>query len=241
MNLPPFALMRRAVQDGLIGKLRGLTLYNSGFLYHGLALIRSFDGFKRPHTTWHRKVGSFSKIVGYSFAGGYRAIVVGPHRSRYTSGLINIEGSMGVITDFSGDSEFVASNGRPIYTLTSQRAEDGLLTGFTLEGADHKYTVDLPEIRCMACMDFPDKSDLNLLKNCGIAEIFRALDEPSNLNNAYGPANMTYDAFAARLAGRGFLPLDPFVWFGSDVINVFRLACTGLSSVLPSAGTERYG
>ncbi len=46
MNFAPFSLMRRAVKAGLIGKPKALTLTNTGYLYHGLALIRSFADFK---------------------------------------------------------------------------------------------------------------------------------------------------------------------------------------------------
>jgi hypothetical protein len=222
MNFPPFALLRKALKDGLLGTLQGLTLYNTGFKYHGMALIRSFNGFGFVRRAWNRKAGAFSKIVGYSFADGYRAIVVGPYRSRYVSGIITLEGSKGVAIDFAGDSTFGFSGNRPVYTLTAQRAKDNCLTGFSLDGAGGKYSVELPEIRTMMAMDFADKSDLNLLKNSALLTILRALDEPGNINNSYGIDHMIYDVFVPKLALRGFLPFDPFLWLGSNVVSVLR-------------------
>jgi hypothetical protein len=221
MNFPPFALLRRAVTDGLIGTLQGITLYNIGFLYHGLALARSFVGFERVRRTWSRGAGAFGKIVGYSFQNGYKAVVVGPYR-KHTTGGITIEGSKGILTDFAGDGTFDVAGNRPIYTLASQRSSDRLLTSFSLDGADKKYTIQLPAIRSMAAMNFPDKSDLNLLRSCGLISIFQALDEPTNMNNAYGPSNAVYDSFVSRIAARGLLPVDPFAWFGSDLVGLLR-------------------
>jgi hypothetical protein len=222
MNFPPFALLRKALNDGLLGTLHGLTLYNTGFQYHGMALIRSFNGFRFLRRTWNRKAGTFSRIVGYSFADGYRAIVVGPYRSRYVSGIITLEGSRAIVTDFAGDSTFGFSGNRPVYTLTAQRAKDNCLTGFSLDGAGSEYSVELPEIRTMMAMDFADKSDLNLLKNSALLTILRALDEPGNINNSYGIDHMIYDVFVPKLALRGFLPFDPFLWLGSNVVSVLR-------------------
>lgn len=222
MNFPSFALLRRAVHGGLIGKLRGTTLYNIGFMYHGLALIRSFAGFTPARRTWSKNVGSFSKIDGYCFHDGYQAIVVGPYR-RHTTGGITIEGSTGILTDFPGDEGFGAAGGRPVYSLATHRGLDGFISGFSIEGADGRYAIDLPDILSMAAMQFPDKSDLNLLRGCGLIEVFKALFEPGNINNAYGPENAFYDSFVPRLASKGVLPVDPFVWFGSDVGRMLRM------------------
>lgn len=222
MNFPSFALLRRAVLDGLIGKLHGVALNNIGFLYHGLALIRSFVGFERAKGTWARTAGC-SDIVGYSFDNGYKAIVVGPYR-RHSTGGITIEGEKGVLTDFSGDRALGIGGNRPVYSLTSHRASDGLLIGYSIEGDDSAdYRVNLPAIRTMADMDIADKSDLNLLRGCGLMHVFRALHEPANLNNAYGASNAVYDSFLPRIAARGVLPIDPLVWFHSDIVTLLRM------------------
>ena len=221
MNFPPFALLRRAVKDGLIGSLQGITLYNIGFLYHGLALMRSFCGFQRVKRTRCLSAGSLCKVVGYSLARGYKGIVVTPYR-RHTTGGITIEGTKGILTEFPGDSAFASGGGRPVYCLSGHRDSDGLLSGFSIDTPGTEYSISLPAVRAMAAMDFPDKSDLNLLRGCGLMHVFQALHEPENLNNSYGPANAFYDSFVPRIAQRGLLPVDPFTWFGSDVVGVLR-------------------
>lgn len=221
MNFPSFALMRQAVNNSVIGDLVGITLYNVGFQYHGLALIRSFCGFQRVRSTWVRKVGTFSSVIGYSFKGDYGAILVGPYRKNTTGG-ITIEGSKGILTEFPGDQNFGSTRGRAVYTLKAHRAESGMISGYSLDGLDGNYSLELPELLSMAEMDFPDKSDLNLLRGCGLIKVFRALNEPENINNFYGPENAYYDSFIPRLVQRGLLPFDPLVWLGSDVVSLAR-------------------
>ncbi len=225
MNFPPFAILRQAVKDGLIGSLRGATLYNIGYLYHGLALIRSFAGFPRAKRTWSRKVGSFSGITGYSFDNGYRAIVVGPYR-KHTTGGITIEGSAGILTDFAGDAELGGTGKRPVYTLRGHRDAEGLLSRFSLEGASSDYAVELPNLVAMAALDFPDKSDLNLLRGCGLIMVFQALYETDNINRDYGAVNAIYDSFTPRIASKGVLPVDPLTWLGSDYVKLLSMAPT---------------
>ncbi|MGD0730439.1 MAG: Gfo/Idh/MocA family oxidoreductase [Terracidiphilus sp.] len=229
MNFPTFALLRKAVNDGLIGKLQTVTLNNIGYLYHGLALIRSFSGFKAARRTWSRSAGWYSKIVGYDF-GSYKAVVVGPYR-RHSAGGITIEGSQGILTDFAYDAGVPDPGGRPTYLLKTRRETSGLLTGISLENAGEGYSVELPDISKMAAMGIADTSDLNLQRGCGLMHVFRALLEPENINNLYGPENAFYDSFVSRLAGKGLLPVDPFTWFGSDAMIGLRLAAN-----LKSAG-----
>jgi hypothetical protein len=221
MNFPQFQLIRRAVQSGLIGDLRGVTLYNIGFLYHGLALIRSFCGFGYARTTWRRNTNSFGNIVGYKFKGGYEGIVIGPYRKHETGG-ITVIGSKGVLTDFPGDVGFAKPGERAIYPLNYHRDENGVITGISLDGAGDPFVLELPEIVAMAKMNFDDKSDLNLLRGCGLMQVFRALEDPENLNCHYGAQNAFYDSFASRLAGHNRLPVDPLAYFGSNAVNLLR-------------------
>jgi hypothetical protein len=65
-------------------------------------------------------------------------------------------------------------------------------------------------------MEFSDKTDLNLLRSCGLADVFRSISHERNLNRAYGPTNAFYDAFVSRRATAGLKPLDPFNTFGAS-------------------------
>jgi len=227
MNRPAFALARQAVAQGLIGTPLALTLNNIGYLYHGLALIRSFNQFKPALRTWRRKIDSSAIMVGYQFRNGYKACVIGPYR-RGTIGGLTLEGSAGVITQ-SADDLPRASARRPVHLL-APRHTGGQLSGYAIEAGTKSLELYPAELTAMREMNFADKSDLNLQRGCGLATIFRALlgkDDPATrLNLAYGPNNAFYDAFVSRLAGRGVLPIDPLTWFGRDVMDVMPLAAS---------------
>jgi hypothetical protein len=89
------------------------------------------------------------------------------------------------------------------------------LSGYEIVGKDLRQSVDLPAIRALRAMDFEDKSDLNLLRSCGLGDVFRSIAHERNLNNLYGVANAFYDGFVSRRATAGIKPLDPLNNFGS--------------------------
>ena len=221
MNFPPFELMRMAVKGGLVGNVMGVTLTNIGYMYHGLALVRSFCGFGRARSTWKKSAGTYGTIVGYNFANGFKGIVIGPYRRESTSG-ITVEGTRGILSDFPGDKAFEQGAGRSIYILKYDRAEEGYITRVWLDGAGPEYAIDLPQLGAMYNMDIVDRSDLNLLRGCGLMRVFQALNEVENINHSYGRANAFYDSFAPRLAAKGLLAADPLTWIGSDAVSLLR-------------------
>jgi len=221
MNFPPFELMRKAVKGGLVGKVMGVTLTNIGYMYHGLALVRSFGGFGRAKSTWKKSAGTYGTIIGYDFANGYKGIIIGPYRRESTSG-ITVEGTKGILSDFPGDKAFEQGAGRPIYILKYDRAEEGYITRVWLDGAGDSYSMELPQLGAMYKMDIVDRSDLNLLRGCGLMRVFEAISEKDNINHLYGQANAFYDSFAPRLAAKGVLGVDPLTWIGSDAVSLLR-------------------
>jgi hypothetical protein len=221
MNFPHFDLIRRTVNDGLVGKPTAITLYNSGFLYHGLALIRSLGGFQRAVRTWRQAAGSLGTNVTYGFANGFRGMLVGPYR-RHVVGL-TLEGTTGVITEFPTDKLLGTANGRTVYQLKQLRAGD-TLTGYEIEGAGAAYRMDLPQLAAMRGLAFPDQSDINMLRGCGLMSVFQSLRDPANINRGYGAENALYDSFVSRLAEKWSIPFDPFRLVGRDMLTPFRMA-----------------
>ena len=176
MNFPTFDLMRRAIAGGLVGKLQSATLNNIGYLYHGLALVRSFVGLSR--VTSARLVASEgdSKTVQYGFPGGFQATIVGPYRGM--DGTIVLEGSSGILSD--ARSSPCAS--KAFYRLALERDPDGHIARIAIVdavgGQETPYSVSLPLVSRMAALDFPDKSDLNLLRGCGLGAVFSSILVP---------------------------------------------------------------
>jgi hypothetical protein len=220
MNKPHFGLVRQAVGDGVIGRPLGAALYNIGYQYHGLALLRSLIGFPRVRRVRRVALGGFSRIVTYSFANGFRASIVGPYRRRRTGGIV-VEGTAGLITEVAEDINFGRMAGRDLYHLSPLRT-DGELTGYMLAGGQRHYRADLPEMAAMRAMPIADKSDLNLLRGCGLISVLRSTIGVPDVNSAYGADNALYDSFVSRLAERGLLPVDPLTWFGGNVMALIR-------------------
>ncbi len=216
MNFPEYALARQAVAAGLIGTPTALTLTNTGYLYHGLALIRSFVGFRRAVRTWRRRVGGMTTLVGYRFPGGFEACVIGPYRRHSTGGFL-LEGTAGAITQFPADLG-AATASRPVHLLAPRRDAAGRLDGYAIGALD----LIPAELAAMHEMPFDDKSDLNLQRGCGLASVFRSLIQDDGLNTAYGAENAFYDSFISRLAERGRLPIDPLTWLGRDAMTAVR-------------------
>ena len=222
MNFPPFALARQAVAGGLIGSPRAVTLTNIGFFYHGLALIRSFYGFARVVGARASAIGARATVVRYSFGEGRTGFVIGPYRK--SAGSFVIEGASGSISDATGDK---GEPGKPVHALSLVRGSDGVIAGVELRqggaAGDVLLSLDLPQIAKMAAMPVDDRSDLNLLRGCGLMTVFQSVVEADPLNEAYGPGNATYDAFVSRAATKGWLRRDPLRWFGGDIMHAIRL------------------
>lgn len=221
MNFPRFSLIRQVVRSGLIGELKRITLNNIGYLYHGLALLRSFVGFGPVLDAWSKRVGHNAVIVGYDFAEGFSATVVGPYR-RHNSGGIVVEGTAGVISEFPFDQE-AATAARPVY-LVSRLTTDGMLSGFEIRGETQVFSLDMQAMRQMRRMPFTDQSDLNIERGCGLIEVFRSLIEPHNLNHGYRVEDAFYDGFVSRRAEAGETPLDPFNTFAQSGVGASLVA-----------------
>jgi len=224
MNFPLFRLLRDAVADDLIGQPVGVTLINIGYFFHGLALVRSFADFAPIMRSHAEHVGRFTANVTYHFRGGFKACVVGPYRPDSNGGIL-LEGRKGVISEVAGDARWGHLDHRPHYVVQRDLEADQLV-GYRLEDGAGRLlrAVDLPALREMRTLPFEDKSDLNLCRGRGLMDVFLALFEPANLNNAYGFRNALYDSFVSRLAHSGRLPLDPLSLFGGDVMMLVRSA-----------------
>ncbi|MGB0411023.1 MAG: Gfo/Idh/MocA family oxidoreductase [Pikeienuella sp.] len=219
MNFPSFDLVRKAVRDGVIGEVRGLVLNHIGFRYHGLALIRSFVDFEPVKASRVHKLGNGPhSVVSYFFASNLRASVVGPYRKHLPgSGGLVVEGTNGGISEFEADGK-LRTLGKPTLVLRPI-TEGGNMIGYEIAGRNALYRQEFADVIAMREMDFPDKSDMNLLRGQGLAEVFRSVASHWNINQAYGYKNAFYDAFACRLAAEGAKNLDPLNIFAGEPGN----------------------
>lgn len=205
MNFPQFGLVRDVVRTGLIGNLKSITLSNTGYLYHGLALLRSFVGFQPVLRHSRFLLDSFSTIVRYQFREGLTGSVIGPYR-RHTTGGFFIEGQNGIITEFRNDQQTISSV--PVYYVSRQQKAG--VSGFSIEGREYAEWRPVPRIDQMQLMPFEDRSNLNIERGCGLADVFMSLIDFRSINNAYTYKQALYDCFASRRALEGAQQLDPF-------------------------------
>jgi len=222
MNFPLFRLLREAVADDLLGKPIAATLFNIGYLFHGLALARSFVGFAPVWRSRVEHAGPFSTRVTYRLRGGFEACVVGPYRPDHNGGIL-LEGTKGVISEVAGDAHWGNLDHRPFY-LARRKLEAGQLAGYQIEDSAGRSlrTIDLPTLHEMRTLPFDDKSELNLCRSCGLIDVFLAIVESNNINHAYGFESALYDSFVSRLAHRGRLPYDGLSLMGSNAMTLLR-------------------
>jgi len=214
MNFPAFTLVRDAAVRGLIGRPRSLSLFNIGYRYHGLALIRSFTGFGPVVQSWRRALGTHGTIVGYEFADGFSATVIGPYRRHEHGGGLLLEGSCGFITEAATDASFVSKK-REMFVLQPDRS-DGVLTGYAIVGGGAEVRLACPDLARMRGMGLADASELNLLRGCGLIEVIRSIFHDKNINRSYGYAQGLYDSFVSLHAARGDASLDPCGLLAAD-------------------------
>jgi len=95
MNFPQFDLMREFVKKGFLGKLQKIILEQSGYRYHGLALIRSFSNFEK--IVYSQIVSSSQQDVNinYKFKNGLLGCVKEPYKR--LDGAITLVGDQGIL------------------------------------------------------------------------------------------------------------------------------------------------
>ncbi len=98
--------------------------------------------------------------------------------------------------------------------------------GYEIDAGSDGISIDLPYLDAMRALDFPDKSDLNLLRGGGLMDVFRSFRDSDNINRRYTARQALYDSIVSRMAVRGSLPFDPFVPFGSDGFAAILLAAS---------------
>jgi hypothetical protein len=194
MNFPQFQLARTAISSGLIGDVTGVRLAHSGYLYHGLALIRSFYDFEHPRWAFtEAENGDVRKI--FRFSRGRTGTIVEPYRQ--DAGYIVIEGQAGIITD----EPLLGWTGKPIHVITPTGSA-GFPEGFVVE----KFFQAVPRIHRIGCVD--DTSVFNSLKTVGLTSVIASLWE-ANLNCDYSYQSGLYDNFVSEVMRRSPVWVDP--------------------------------
>ncbi|MBL7856252.1 MAG: Gfo/Idh/MocA family oxidoreductase [Cyclobacteriaceae bacterium] len=203
MNFPAFELIRNAVADGAIGKVRCVSLFHNAYLHHGTALIRSFAGFRGVFFSQSIRHCRYGKLTRYYLQGGLRGIVAEPYSP--LEGRLIISGASGIITDFN----YELTKGNVEQLQLQPIVSDGLLMGYEIKSVNYNRSYYPPYLNKLRSLDISDKSDFNLLKTCGLIRIFESIDKP-NSNTAYTLVEGVYDSLISRIARKLQFYGDPF-------------------------------
>lgn len=215
MNFPQFELIRLAVNKGLIGRVRHVNLYHTGFAHHGTALIRSFLNFSCATGTSRIRMGGGSNIVEFKFGRRARAVITEPYLR--TAGHIVVIGTHGTVANIETD---VTANQLklPLHRLTEVRVGSDL-RGFQIRSPDFDESLLPPHMTALRSLDLDDKSEFNLLKTCGLIRILESLYD-ANINTQYDALQGVYDSIMGRGARRVSFTRDPF---GIGLMGLLRI------------------
>jgi hypothetical protein len=198
MRFPQFDLLRAAVDAGAVGEPRRVVLRRTGFLYHGMALARSFFGFREVRSFRTRPGARTGRDVRYVLHGGGVADVETPYEPE--SGAVIVVGSDGTLRagGDTADDEAVSAPG-PVAAI-AEIERDGAVTGFALETRVGRFEHVPRALAALRAMDLEDDREFNLAKTCGTASVLRQLE--SSGPGPYGPADAIYDTVVSSLAAR---------------------------------------
>ncbi len=112
MGLPPFVAARKIIDQGLIGKVKRIWMFHSGYRYHALASLKwitrsSYIRFARMRK-WNRNVG----VKEVQLSSGASATIVEPRD--YSIGRFLIVGEKGSIGDYpieKSENHYVVERG----------------------------------------------------------------------------------------------------------------------------------
>jgi hypothetical protein len=191
MNFPQFEMMRRWAI--LNGPIRSVTIDQAGYDYHATALARSFFGFRQVAEISQSKPAYGKQYSTLKFDQGASATIAMPYKR--PTGTVTVNTKKGRLVWRPESNDEIALDGT---SFVIPRFEGGVLAGFCADN----IRMDLPHLQQLLDNDLlEDQPMFNLLKTCGLARIFEAIEQP-NLNSGYCAQQGIYDAALSRLLKR---------------------------------------
>jgi predicted dehydrogenase len=167
VHFPQWALARRAIAAGLIGRVRSIELCHSGYRYHGLALIRSFLGWQ--FARYMRRIRANGRTtMQFTFDDGVVCNIVEPYDQ--CRGSTVVSGTKGRIVFAASENSLAPQQGVHNHGIEIL-GPDGEPEAFTLG----EYVQPLPDVAPLLALDTPDKTLFNALKTCGLLAVLSEL------------------------------------------------------------------
>lgn len=202
LGLPPFVAARNLIDQGLIGKVKHIWLFHSGYRYHALATLKwltqsSHIRFARMKK-WNRSAG----VKEILLSSGTTAVIVEPRD--YSIGRFLIVGERGSIADYSlekaencyhidyqiRDSAYqgLLVNGKAVLRDSDNSCYSNSYPNRAIEGLDERYRENLPR-------NLVETNLMTTMKIRGYMELLSNLDAPHSPYR-YDPIEGLYDAGA---------------------------------------------
>ena len=176
MYFPIFNLFREVANSKILGKLKKISLVNTGYYYHGTALLRSFFDFSSFLSI--RKIGKVNKIFSalntnkyiYKFRNSVIASITYPYN--FDEGYIELCFEKGIVTNkkicnkkFSDRNKYVVEN----------IVENNFILGHKIEINNLKFTSNTDYIPLLLSFSKNDNTNFNLHKTCGTIDFLKSI------------------------------------------------------------------
>lgn len=187
MNYPQFELLRKMVNADNVGEIQTITLEHTGYLYHGLALGRSFYDFELV-----KKVKKTKDCLTYTFSEGKKLNVISPYKQ--LKGRVVIEGNRGKLyyANSSDYTEYI-DNLANYDNLITECWEDKKCVGLIYKCGNQLQRVPLPKLT----HDQKSSALFYQFKTLGLIQVFRSLNT-QNINSRYHYLQALYDNYVSN-------------------------------------------
>ena len=186
--MPITDVVKRIVQTGVIGKLKQIYLFHSGYKYHALAFLRRILSEQSISTMIKKALSGAISEIHIRFPGGIRATIVEP--KDYAAGRLLVIGEKGFISDYPLSGERAINIA---YTF-----KNGIYGGMNISGeVVEKHRITNP-LYWSIIRDLLDTSLINCIKIEGLIRLFESLsDQP--FTYAYSYEEGLYDSAASAI------------------------------------------
>ena len=222
MYFPIFNLLREITKSNILGKLKKINLVNTGYYYHGTALLRSFLNFS-PFLSI-RKIGEAENIFSalnknkytYKFKNSVSANIFYPYN--YEEGYIEVVFEEGTVTNKNTDR--MSNLDQNIYVI-KKIMRDTVLLEHQVDILNSKFISKSEYIPTLLTFLKYDKTNFNLHKTCGTVDFLKTI-LILNTKNKYDLFQGIYDAALSKkkISSLSYF-IDPFSFFNKNFINIF--------------------
>jgi hypothetical protein len=214
MNFPQFEIIRHYLNQNLIGTPLSVEIQNIGYLYHGLALGRSFLGFPEVKSSYRT-----NQTTIFNCTQKKTISIIGPYKQR--EGEIRIIGTHGEFIYRTSNCEVESQrNKKDAPLILTEQWDKQAITGLSLSIEGSSLILPIPQIGGLTLEENP----FNYFKTIGLVSVLNSLFE-KNINTHYNYQEALCDNFISSFALRKVSSFMPDYRLFMRYLEVLSLAC----------------